>query len=127
MNEPKKILIVEDENFLSSLIKARLEKEGFVVSQSFDGEAALESLKKEKPSFVILDLILPKLSGFEVMEHISLDPELSKIPVIILSNLAQDTDIEKIKSLGAREYFVKVRISTDDIISRIKLILEGEK
>ena len=76
-----------------------------------------------KPDVVILDLILPKMSGFEVMETIAADPELSKIPVIVLSNLAQDADIEKLKKMGAREYFVKVRISTDDIIKRIKTLV----
>jgi DNA-binding response OmpR family regulator len=120
MADSKTILIVEDENFLSSLIKSRLTKEGFGVLQAFDGEEALAILKAQKPNAIILDLILPKMSGFEVMEVISADPELAGIPVIVLSNLAQDADIEKLKKMGAKEYFVKVRISTDDIIKRIK-------
>jgi DNA-binding response OmpR family regulator len=123
MTDIKTVLIIEDENFLSSLIKARLTKENFGVLQAFDGEEALMMLKTQKPNIIILDLILPKMSGFEVMEAISADPELSIIPVIVLSNLAQDADIEKLKKLGAREYFVKVRISTDDVIKRIKTLV----
>ena len=123
MADSKTILIIEDENFLSSLIKARLAKEGFSVLQAFDGEEAIASLKAQKPDAIILDLILPKMSGFEVMEAIEADPELSSIPVLVLSNLAQDADIEKLKKMGAKEYFVKVRISTDDIIKRIKTLI----
>ena len=126
MPEKTKILLVEDENFISSLLKTRLEREGFEVTQAFDGEEALTKMRESKPDFVILDLILPKLSGFEVMEAISVDPELSRVPVVILSNLAQESDIQKIKSLGAREYFVKVRVSTDEIIERIKSLLAAK-
>ena len=125
MADSKTVLIIEDENFLSSLIKARLTKEGFTVVQAFDGEEALTILKTQKPAFIILDLILPKMSGFEVMEAIAADPQLSHIPVIVLSNLAQDADIEKLRKLGAKEYFVKVRISTEDIIKRIKELMNS--
>jgi len=119
----KNILLVEDENFLSSLIKTRLEKEGMTVTQVFDGESAVNWLMENHPDLIILDLILPKLSGFEVLERVSYDPEKAKIPVIILSNLAQESDIMKAKNLGAKEYFVKVRISTDEIIDRVKSLL----
>ena len=118
--EPKKIMIVEDDRFLSSLMKARLEKEGFAVSQAFDGEEAIQELKTDVPSLVILDLIMPKVTGFEVLQMISLTPELNKVPVVIVSNLAQDSDIEKARQLGAREYFIKVKISIDDLIGKIK-------
>ena len=125
MADKQKILIIEDENFLSSLIKARVEKEGFESIQAFDGEDAVNKLRAgAKPNVIILDLILPKMSGFEVMEQISQDPQLSASPVIVLSNLAQDSDIEKIKKLGAKEYFVKVRVSTDDILKKIKELLK---
>ncbi len=124
MEETKKILVVEDENFLSSLIKARLEKEAFQVIQAFDGEEAVNWLRNNRPDLIILDLILPKMSGFEVLEAVSMDPQLSQTPVVILSNLAQDSDIEKAKRLGAKEYFVKVRISTDEVIQRVKSLMQ---
>ncbi|MDE2173650.1 MAG: response regulator [Patescibacteria group bacterium] len=120
MPENKKVMIVEDDRFLSSLIKARLEKDGFTVLQAFDGAEAIERLKEEKPDLIILDLIMPKVTGFEVLQSISITPGLEKVPVVILSNLAQDSDIEKARQLGAREYFVKVKISIDDLIGKIK-------
>ena len=121
-NEPKTIMIVEDDRFLSSLIKARLEKEGFAVAQAFDGEEAIQLLNHEHPALIILDLIMPKVTGFEVMQMISINPQLDKIPIVILSNLAQDSDIQKAQQLGAKEYFIKVKVSIDDLIGKIKLL-----
>lgn len=123
MPDQKTILIIEDENFLSSLLKARLEKESFACVQAFDGEEAVNWLRNNRPDLIICDLILPKMSGFEVMEFISIDPQLATVPVVVLSNLAQESDVEKAKQLGAKEYFVKVRISTDDVIKRVKVLL----
>jgi DNA-binding response OmpR family regulator len=120
----KQVMIIEDDRFLSSLIRARLEKDGLGVVQAFDGEEALELLKKEKPGLFVLDLIMPKVSGFEVLEAISLNPEMNKTPVIILSNLAQDSDIEKARRLGATEYFVKIRVSIDDLVNKVESILK---
>ena len=97
-----KILIIEDDHFLSMLMKARLEKEGFQVTQAFDGEEALNMLKKDRPSLIILDLIMPRTSGFEVMETISVDPQFSKVPVIVLSNLGQESEHPESQSPGGR-------------------------
>jgi DNA-binding response OmpR family regulator len=121
-NEPKKIMIIEDDHFLSSLMKARLEKEGFTVTQAFDGEEAMQLLKQDLPSLIVLDLIMPKVTGFEVLQMISITPQLDKVPVVILSNLAQDSDIQKAQELGAKEYFVKVKVSIDDLVARIKIL-----
>jgi two-component system, OmpR family, phosphate regulon response regulator PhoB len=116
-------MIVEDDRFLSSLIKARLAKDGFTVLQAFDGEEAIKAFKQDRPDLIILDLIMPKVTGFEVLQTISITPGLDKVPVVILSNLAQDSDIEKARQLGAREYFVKVKISIDDLIGKIKTLV----
>lgn len=121
--DAKKIMIVEDDRFLSFLMKARLEKDGFVVLQVFDGEEAIQLLKTETPSLVILDLIMPKVTGFEVLKMISVTPQLSKVPVVIVSNLAQDSDIEKARELGAKEYFVKVKVSIDDLVQKIQALV----
>jgi DNA-binding response OmpR family regulator len=121
--DSKKVMIVEDDRFLSSLVKARLEKEGFTVEQEFDGEEAMLALKQDPPALIILDLIMPKVSGFEVLQMISITPQLDKIPVVIVSNLAQDSDIEKARQLGAREYFIKVKISIDDLVGKIKTLV----
>jgi DNA-binding response OmpR family regulator len=119
----KKVMVIEDDRFLSSLMKARLEKEGFTLIQAFDGEEAIQTLKQSTPDLIILDLIMPKVTGFEVLQTISITPQLAKVPVVILSNLAQDSDIEKARQLGAKEYFVKVKVSIDDLVGRIKTLV----
>jgi DNA-binding response OmpR family regulator len=124
-NEPKKVMIIEDDHFLSSLMKARLEKEGFTIVQAFDGEEAMQMLKEQLPALIILDLIMPKVTGFEVLQMISITPQLDKVPVVILSNLAQDSDIQKAQELGAKEYFVKVKVSIDDLVGRIKTLVDA--
>jgi CheY-like chemotaxis protein len=124
-DEPKKVMVIEDDRFLSTLVKARLEREGFTIAQAFDGEEALDLLRRETPpSLIILDLIMPKVTGFELLQTISITPGLASIPVVILSNLAQDSDIEKAKQLGAKEYFVKVKVSIDDLVGKIKALVQ---
>ncbi len=123
MPEAKKVMLVEDDRFLSSLIMGRLEKDGFTVSQASDGEEAIAQLKRERPDLVVLDLIMPKVTGFEVLQMISSTPGLDKVPVVILSNLAQDSDIEKARELGAKGYFVKVKVSIDEVTDKIKSLL----
>ena len=123
MPNDSKILIIEDDHFLSMLMKARLEKEGFQVTQAFDGEEALNILKKDRPSLIILDLIMPKISGFEVLETISVDPQFAKVPVIVLSNLGQESDIQKVKALGAVLHLTKVRTTIDDIVKGVKSLV----
>ena len=122
-----KILIIEDDRFLSSLMKARLEKEGFSVTQAFNGEEAMGLLKKDQPDMIVLDLIMPRVSGFEFLENISVDPQISKIPVMILSNLGQESDIQKVKRLGAVQYFVKVKTSIDELVNHVKELLTSDK
>jgi len=122
-----KILIIEDDRFLSLVLKGRLEREGFEVYQAFDGNEALEALKKITPDIILLDLIMPNMSGFEFLESLRSDPQYASIPVVVVSNLGQESDIEKAKSLGVIEYYVKVRTSVDNLILNIKSLLEKQK
>jgi len=125
MKEQKKILIVEDETFLSNLLKINLEKEGFKVIQIFSGkDVSKQLLSQEKVDLILLDLILPDKNGFEVLEEIKKDPFLSKIPIIVLSNLGQEEDILKAKKLGVEDYFIKARESPQSIVEKIKKILK---
>ena len=121
-----KVLLVEDDPFLSSLLKNRLQKEGLEVNLAKDGEEALNSLKSAKPDLILLDLILPKKSGFEVMEEIRNDPQMQsqEVPIIIISNLGQPEDISRGEELGAIEYFVKAKTSIDELVEKIKSFLE---
>lgn len=123
MAEAGTILIIEDDHFLSSILKSRLEKDGFTVLQAFDGDEGLVLLKTARPDVILLDIIMPKVSGFEVLEALSSDPELSRIPIVIASNLGQDSDIEKARTLGARDYYVKVRTSLEDLAKMVKNVI----
>lgn len=118
----KKILLIEDDVFLSSLLKNRLKKEGFETIYAKDGEEAVKILSETKPDLILLDIMLPKKSGFEVMEEIRSDPQLQiqDVPIIIISNLGQPEDITKGKQLGAADYFIKAKTSIDDLIEKVK-------
>ncbi len=124
MKVMKKILLVEDDPFLSSLLKNRLQKEGLDVSLAKDGDEALEFLRTTKPDLVLLDLILPKKSGFEVLEEIHQNPQYGKLSIIIVSNLGQPEDITRTLQLGAVEYFVKAKTSIDELIEKVKSFLQ---
>jgi DNA-binding response OmpR family regulator len=121
---PYNILIVEDDKFLRELISQKLIKEGYNILQAVDGEEGLDKIKKEKPDLVLLDLILPGIDGFEVLARAKEDPEVVKIPVIILSNLGQKEDVEKGMGLGAVDYLVKAHFTPGEIIDKMKRILE---
>ena len=120
----KKILLIEDDPFLSSLLGNRLKKEGFDLISVKSGNEAVKTLKKDAIDLVLLDIILPDKSGFEVLEDIKSDPQVAKTPVIIISNLGQDKDIEKAKDLGIVDYVVKSKISIDDLVKKIKDFLK---
>lgn len=127
MAEAPVILLVEDDPFLSALLRARLQNEGFIILHALDGQQAVEMLKATKPSLILLDLILPKRSGFEVMEMIQSNPELNRSPIIIISNLGQESDIQRGRELGAIEYFVKAKTSIDDLVAKIRQFLTGQQ
>ncbi|MBM4388597.1 MAG: response regulator [Deltaproteobacteria bacterium] len=127
MAEAKKILLVEDEPLLGNLLKQRLEKEGFEVTLAHDGEEALTRLRESAPDLVLLDIILPKISGFELLETLQADPQLERAPVIVISNLGQESDVSRGQSLGAVEYFVKAKVSIEELVEHVKTFLRGQK
>jgi len=116
MSTEKKVLVVEDDHFLAKIYKIKLAKENIDAIISLDGEEALEIIKKEKPALILLDMVLPGMNGFEILEKVRQEPALKKIPVIILSNLGQDADIARGKELGVIDYFVKSDISIHDVV-----------
>ena len=115
-----KILIVEDDKFLRTLLEKKLKNEGFEILTASDGEEALNKIVIEKPDLILLDIILPKKSGFYILEEINKDINLKDIPVFIISNLGQSEDIQKGKKLGVKEYFVKAGLSLDELVGKIK-------
>lgn len=118
-----KILIVEDEQVLSKVLKEKFDKAGFETKVSGDGEAAISDTKNFLPTIIVLDLVLPKKSGFEVLKAIKDDPETTNIPVIVVSNLGEDSDIKKALSLGAKDYFVKSQHPINEIIEKVKVAI----
>jgi DNA-binding response OmpR family regulator len=121
---PKNILIVEDDKILRELISQKLEKENYKISAAVDGEEGLKKTKEEKPDIVLLDLILPGIDGFGVLEEIKKDPEINKIPVVILSNLGQKEEIERGMNLGATDYLIKAHFTLSEIVAKVKNILK---
>ncbi len=116
----QKIVLVEDDEILSKVLCAELTDAGFEVSQAFDGEAGLEMTRSKHPDLVLLDLVLPKKHGFEVLEELKKSPETESIPVIILTLLGEDEDIKKGLRLGANDYLVKSSHAVGEIIEKIK-------
>lgn len=112
----KKILIVEDDKFLIKAYNIKFSKNGFSVITAMDGASGLEKAKDELPKLILLDLMLPKIDGFEFLKRMSEDEKIKCIPVIVLSNLGQQIDKDKAISLGAKEYLIKADYSLDNII-----------
>ncbi len=124
----KVVLVVEDDIFLLNLLVSRLQKAGLGVRKATTGEEALEILRGGFiPSLILLDIILPQKSGFEVLEEIQSDPNLQKAPVIITSNLGQESDVQRGKQLGVIDYFVKAQTPIDQLVVEVKNIVEGKK
>ncbi len=117
----KKILLAEDDKFIARAYQDGLTRAGYEVVSAVNGQEAIDKIKSEKPDLVLLDLIMPKKNGFEVLEEIKADQTL-KMPVIILSNLSQDSDIEKAKELGAVDYIVKSNFSMKEVIKQIEKV-----
>jgi DNA-binding response OmpR family regulator len=121
----KKILFIEDERILRVLLSKTLIQEGFEVDEAIDGEEAMEKLKKDqRPDLILLDLLLPGMSGYEVLSRIKKDPILESIPVIILSNLGQREEIEKGLKMGALDYLIKAHFTLDEIVAKIKNVFK---
>jgi len=120
MAKKTSVLVVEDDQFITNAYKYKFEEAGFDVKIAYNGEEALDLLKKNIPDVIILDIIMPVKNGFEVLSEIKKDKKLSKIPVIVATNLGQEEHIKKAMDLGANEYIVKSELSLNDLVSKIK-------
>lgn len=114
-----KILIAEDDMFLANAYRVKLSKLDYEVQIASDGEEVFEKLNTFLPDLILLDLIMPRLDGFGVLERLQTLKKFSKVPVIVASNLGQDQDITKAEALGAIDYVVKSDLSLDDLIEKI--------
>ncbi|MEK7644427.1 MAG: response regulator [Patescibacteria group bacterium] len=117
------IVLVEDDTFLANIYKTKFEMEGFKVSVAEDGLSGVEEVKKKKPDLVLLDILLPKMDGFAVLEALKKDPDVKAIPVILLTNLGQKDDVDKGLSMGAADYLIKAHFKPSETVDKVKKVL----
>ena len=120
----KKILFIEDESALQKTFGEILKQEGYEMISALDGETGLRLAKSEKPDLILLDLILPKMHGFEVLKKLKGDKETKDIPVIVLTNLEKIEDVDKALELGATTYLIKAQYSLEEVVEKIKKVLQ---
>jgi DNA-binding response OmpR family regulator len=118
-----KIMIVEDDPTLRDIYTTRFSAEGYTVATASDGEAALTTAVKEKPDLILLDIMMPKISGFDVLDILRATPETKDTKIVVMSALSQTADIEKGKSLGASAYLVKSQVTLSEVVEKVKAIL----
>ncbi len=122
----KKILIVEDDPALGEALLRKMEGAGFETTLAVDGGVALEKIKTMKPDLILLDIILPTLNGYEILEAKQKDPTTKEIPVIIISNSGQPVEISRTLSLGAKDYVIKAELDIEDVLSKVKHYFDGK-
>ena len=123
----KKILFIEDEPVLQKTFERALRAEGYDMISALDGESGLKLAQTQSPDLILLDIVLPKLNGFDVLKRLKRDPKTKEIPVIILTNLERMSDIDIALELGATTYLVKVNYSLEEVIKKIKKTLGDGK
>ncbi len=118
-----KILIIEDDTFISDMYRMKLESEGFNVRIAEDGKKGLEEVNREKPDLVLLDVVMPRMDGFGVLQTIKEDPEVQDVKVVLLTNLGQKESVEKGLELGALDYIIKAHFTPAEVVEKVKEIL----
>jgi DNA-binding response OmpR family regulator len=119
----KKILFIEDESALQKTFGEILKQEGYEMISALDGEIGIQLAQKEKPDLILLDLILPRINGFDVLRTLKQNPETKRIPVIVLTNLEGVKEVDRAIDLGAKSYLVKAQYSLEEVIGKIKQAL----
>jgi len=118
---PKKILLIEDEEIMVDLLQKKLAKEGYEISLARDGEEGLKMMREmePKPNLILLDIIMPKMGGFEVMEEMNKDKGLKKIPVVVISNSGQPVELDRAQKLGAKDWLIKTEFDPQEVIDKV--------
>ncbi len=116
----KLILLVDDDQILSEVIKKRIEEEGYICLWEKDGDAGLNTLKSVMPNLLLLDIMMPTMDGYQVLESISRDSALMSIPIMVISNSGEPVEIQRILGLGVRDFIIKAHFSPEEVIEKIK-------
>ena len=116
----KKVLIIEDEPIIMDILQKKIKNAGYDVFIARNGAEGLKTIRDLRPDIILLDIIMPMMSGLEVMEEIQKDPELKTIPVIVVSNSGQPVEIDRVKKLGARDWLIKTEFDPQEVIEKIK-------
>ncbi len=115
----KRILIIEDEEIVISLLQKKLAEEGYEVLIARDGKAGLKTIREEDPDLILLDIIMPKMGGFEVMEEMTKDSRIKDIPVVVISNSGQPVEIDRAQELGAKDWLIKTEFDAQEVINKV--------
>lgn len=121
--ETKKVLLVEDEQVLADVLDAKLKKAGYETAVAYDGEDGLAKIRSLKPDLILLDIVLPKINGYEILE--TMKAEGNTTPIIIISNSGQPVEIDRTKELGAVDFLVKTQFDPDELIVKVNNFLQG--
>ncbi len=116
---PRKILLVEDEEIMIDLLEKKLTQKGYETSVARDGQEGLKLMRETTPDLILLDIIMPKMGGFEVLERMQKDKELKKIPVIIISNSGQPVELDRVKKLGVKDWLIKTEFDPQEVIDKV--------
>ena len=119
MSESKRILLVEDDRFLRRAAEVCLRRAGYTVITAADGEEAIATARTANPDLVLLDLIMPRMQGFDVLQILRAQPNLERVPIVVFSNLSQDADRERAMQQGASGYLVKANLSLDALADAV--------
>ncbi|MBU2633148.1 response regulator [Patescibacteria group bacterium] len=126
MTNEKTVLFIEDDEHLQKVMSACLKENGYNVLNATDGELGIKIIEEENPDLILLDLILPKKDGFEVLEYLKSEEKFKNIPVVVSTNLEEKHDIERAMSYGVRAYLVKANHRPDEIVAKISEILNEQ-
>jgi len=124
MKKKKKILFIEDERHFQDMLSTIFKDEGFETFSAYNGVDGVKIAEEESPDIILCDLVLPKKDGFNVINELKNNPKLFNIPIIILTNLEENQNVEKVLSSGAKMYLVKANYTLDDIVAKVKDTLE---
>ncbi len=123
MSKQKKVLLIEDDPFLQSMYANKFDLEGFLVVVAEDGPKGLRLAEKEKPDIILLDILLPRMDGYEVLQNLKANNKTKDIPVLLLTNLSQRNDIQRGIELGAVDYLIKAHFMPSEVVAKTKEVL----